>query len=81
MTRDAIYTDLLDILTAINEDVDWKSFGMEDSLNGTLDSMDFMDVMMELRKRYGLEVPTEDRVQFSTMKGCLDYLEPRLVNA
>ena len=41
-----------------------------------MDSMDFLDIMMELRKRYGIKVPEEDYMQLSTLDGSVAYLEP-----
>ncbi len=80
MTREEINEAVIDILTEINPDVDWKSFGPEDSLRGTLESMDFLDVVMELRKRYKVEVPEADYGHLSTLKGCADYLEAPLAD-
>ena len=80
MTRDEIHQAVVDILSDIVDDVDWASFGLEDNLKGKLESMDFLDVIMELRKLYGIEVPEADYGHFATMKGCIDYLEPHLAN-
>ena len=41
-----------------------------------MDSMDFLDIMMELRKRYGIKVPEEDYMKLSTLNGSVAYLEP-----
>jgi len=43
-----------------------------------LDSMDFLDIIMELRKRYGIEVPEDEYMQLATLDGSVAYLEPRL---
>ena len=43
-----------------------------------LDSMDFLDIIMELRKRYGINVPEDDYPHFITLEGCMNYLEPTL---
>jgi len=80
MTRDEIHQAVVDILSDIVDDVDWASFGLEDNLKGKLESMDFLDVIMELRKLYGIEVPEADYGHFATMKGCIDYLEPHLAS-
>lgn len=45
----------------------------------SLDSMDFLDIVMELRRRYKVEVPTEDYPKLATLKGCVDYLTPKMV--
>ena len=38
-----------------------------------------VDIVMELRRRYKVEVPTEDYPQLATLKGCVDYLTPKLI--
>jgi acyl carrier protein len=43
-----------------------------------LDSMDFLDIIMELRKRYGIEVPEDDYMELATVDGSVAYLEPRM---
>ncbi len=78
MTRDEIYKAVIDILSEIVEDEDWAALGMEDDIKGKLESMDFLDVIMEHRKLYGVEVPEADYGKFATLKGCVDYLEPFL---
>ena len=80
MTRESIHEAIIDILNEVAPDEDWTAFGPEDSLRGTLESMDFLDVVMELRKRYGVEVPEADYGQLATLKSCVDYLEPKLAD-
>ena len=43
-----------------------------------LDSMDFLDIVMELRKRYKIEVPEEDYKELATLDSCVNYLRPRM---
>ena len=40
--------------------------------------MDFLDIVMELRKRYKIEVPKEEYPQLATLDGCIAYLRPKL---
>ena len=80
MTREDIHKAIIDILNEVAPDEDWTAFASEDSLRGTLESMDFLDVVMELRKRYGVEVPEADYGQLATLKSCVDYLEPKLAD-
>jgi acyl carrier protein len=42
-----------------------------------LDSMDFLDIVMELKKRHQIEVPQEDYPRLATLGGCVDYLQPK----
>ena len=41
-----------------------------------LDSMDFLDIVMELRKRYRVQIPEEDYPQLASMKSTVAYLAP-----
>ena len=41
-----------------------------------LDSMDFLDIVMELRKRYRVQIPEEDYGQLATMNSTVAYLTP-----
>ncbi|MBA3850414.1 MAG: acyl carrier protein, partial [Opitutus sp.] len=42
-----------------------------------LDSMDFLDIVMELRKRHGIEVPEADYMQLASLDSCAEYLTPK----
>ena len=43
-----------------------------------LDSMDFLDIVMELKKRHKVEVPQEDYPQLASLQSCVDYLTPKM---
>ena len=43
-----------------------------------LDSMDFLDIVMELRKRYNVEVPEAEYMELATLDSSVAYLEPKL---
>ncbi len=43
-----------------------------------MDSMDFLDVIMELRKRYSVIVPEDDYMELSTLDGSVAYLETKM---
>lgn len=45
-----------------------------------MDSMDFLDIIMELRKRYSITVPEDDYIKLSTLDGSVAYLEPLMKN-
>jgi len=80
MTRDAISQVIIEIIKDIDEDADTTTLAadkpLRDQLN--LDSMDFLDIVMELRKRYKLQIPEEDYPQLASLDSCVTYLEPRL---
>ena len=58
-------------LSNLKEDVPFR-----DQLE--LDSMDFLDIVMELRKRYRIQIPEEDYAELASMESTVKYLEPRL---
>lgn len=41
-----------------------------------LDSMDFLDIVMELRKRHRIQIPEEDYGELASMGSTVKYLEP-----
>jgi len=41
-----------------------------------LDSMDFLDIVMELRKKYRVQIPEDDYVELRSMESTVQYLEP-----
>lgn len=43
-----------------------------------LDSMDFLDIVMELRKRYRIQIPEEDYPELASMASTVRYLAPRM---
>ena len=45
-----------------------------------LDSMDFLDIVMELRKRYRVQVPEEDYNHLNSMATTVEYLTPKMVD-
>jgi acyl carrier protein len=43
-----------------------------------LDSVDFLNIIMELQMRYGLEIPEDDFIELTTLNRCVGYLGPKL---
>ena len=80
MTREEIRKAIIDILADIAPDEETSGLKDDDSLRDQLglDSMDFLDIVMELRKRYNVEVPSTDYPQLATMTSCLNYLSPKM---
>lgn len=83
MTPDAIKELILEIIADIDEDADFEELEPDKPLRDQLDldSMDFLDIVMELRKRYQLQIPENDYPQLATLNSCANYLEPLLKNA
>jgi acyl carrier protein len=82
MTNEEIKTAILDIIATIAPDEDLADLSMTERLREQieLDSMDFLDIVMELRKRYGVQVPEEEYQELATLQGCVDYLAPKLAD-
>ena len=80
MTRDEIKLEVKNIIKVIAPDEDVSAVTDEGVLREelSLDSMDFLDIMMELRKRHKIEVPEDDYHAFATLAGSADYLLPHL---
>ncbi len=74
---------VLDIISDIAPDEDVTSLDDSKSLREQLDldSMDFLDIVMELRKRHKVEVPQEDYPKLATLQSCVAYLSPKFVSA
>lgn len=70
---------ILDIISDIAPDEDLSQVDPSKLLRDQLelDSMDFLDIVMELRKRHHIEVPEADYPQLASLKSCSDYLLPK----
>ncbi len=74
---------VLDIISDIAPDEDITELDDQKSLREQLDldSMDFLDIVMELRKRHKVEVPQEDYPRLATLASCVTYLSPKFTVA
>ncbi len=74
---------VLDIISDIAPDEDVSNLDDKKSLREQLDldSMDFLDIVMELRKRHKVEVPQEDYPKLASLASCVAYLSPKFVTA
>jgi len=80
MTADEIRKAILEILHDIAPDEDLgglkEDVPFRDQL--PLDSMDFLDIVMELRKRYRIQIPEEQYTELASMASTVKYLEPKM---
>jgi acyl carrier protein len=79
MTKDDIQSIVLKIIAEIAPDEDLSNVVPEIRLRDQLelDSMDFLDIVMELRKQHGIEVPEADYQELASLESCANYLEPK----
>ena len=80
MTPAEIREEILDILADIAPDEDLSDLKDDVAFREQLelDSMDFLDIVMELRKRRRVQIPEEDYEQLASMGSTVKYLEPLL---
>jgi acyl carrier protein len=79
MTNDDCKKLVLEIIADIAPDEDLSNVKPEVRLRDQLqlDSMDFLDIVMELRKRHGIEVPEADYMKLASLDSCAQYLVPK----
>jgi acyl carrier protein len=83
MTRAEIREEVLDILSDIAPDEDLSNLADDKPFREQLelDSMDFLDIVMELRKQYRVQIPEADYENLVTMNRTIAYLQPLLKDA
>ena len=79
MEKSDIRKIVIDIIAEIAPDEDLSNLKDDVRLRDQLelDSMDFLDIVMELRKQHNIEVPESDYPQLESLKSCVDYLLPK----
>ncbi len=81
MTEEQVKQIVLDIIAEIAPDEDLGDIKSDVRLRDQLelDSMDFLDIVMELRKQHGIEVPEEDYPKLASLDSCGEYLTPKFI--
>jgi acyl carrier protein len=83
MTAEQIRQVIFDILKRIAPDEDLSELddavAFRDQME--LDSMDFLDIVMELRKLFRITIPEDEYEQLVTMASTVTYLTPLLKDA
>ena len=79
MTDSEVRQIVVDIIEIIAPDADLSNIKNDVRLRDQLelDSMDFLDIVMELRKRYKIEVPKEEYQELASLDSCVAYLGPK----
>lgn len=79
MTEEQVKQTVINIINEIAPDENTSNLKSEVNLRNQmdLDSMDFLDIVMELRKQHGIEVPEEDYPKLASLDSCADYLTPK----
>lgn len=79
MTNDEIKQAVTDIIADVAPDEDVTNIKPDVRLRDQLelDSMDFLDIVMELRKRHNIEVPEAEYPELASLDSCAAYLAPK----
>ena len=76
MNQDEIRQHILQILHRIAPEADLDRLDSSANLRDVLDidSFDFLNVIIALHERFGVNIPESDYRHVSTLKGMMDYL-------
>jgi acyl carrier protein len=75
-----IRSEVLDILSDIAPDEDLSTLKDDVAFREQLelDSMDFLDIVMELRKRHRVQIPEDEYKNLASMNSTVEYLLPKM---
>lgn len=79
MTHQKVKEIITEIISNIAPDEDLSAIKSDVPLRDQLelDSMDFLDIVMELRKKHNIEVPEADYPRLASLDSCAEYLSPK----
>ena len=74
---------ILTTLAQVAPEADLASLGPEAELRVELDidSMDFLNFVVGIDERTGVDIPERDYPQLNTLNGCIEYLTRRMAEA
>ena len=80
MTRDEIRNAVVQALTSVAPEIDPESLQADSAFRQEfdLDSMDFLNFVIALHGRLGIDVRERDYVKLATLNGAIGYLSGRL---
>ncbi|MBL6988256.1 MAG: acyl carrier protein [Bacteriovoracaceae bacterium] len=75
MEREEIKQILVNIISQVAVDEDTSNLQDDVPIREQLelDSMDFLDIILSLKKKHSLEIPKEDFDRIKTINGFVDY--------
>ena len=76
MDEDALTPLIIETLTAVAPDVDPGALDPDVSFRDQfeIDSVDFLNFVLQLEKALGIRIPEMDYPRLSGLRGCLNYL-------
>jgi acyl carrier protein len=79
MTKDEVRTAVLTALKRIAPEMDPETLRPDLPVREQIDidSMDFLNFLVEIHRVLGVDVPEAEYREFTTVDGCVDYLVKR----
>ena len=79
LTREQVRAAILDTLCAIAPEVDPAGIAPDKPLREQvdLDSFDFLNVIIRLHEKLGIDIPESDYAELSTLDSAIEYLARR----
>lgn len=79
LTRDQVRGIFLDALMAVAPELEPAAIEPDKPLRGQvdIDSFDFLNVIVRLHERLGVDIPESDYGEFATLNRAVDYLARR----
>jgi acyl carrier protein len=79
MSKDEVRTAVLAALARIAPEMDPRTLRPDVPVREQidLDSMDFLNFLVEIHRALGVDVPETDYHEFTTLDGCVEYLVKR----
>ena len=83
MTDDVALDLLKSVLHTVAPEADLDEVGEGETLQEALDldSIDFLNLVVGLHERTGIEIPERDYPQLATVEGCIRYLQTATLTA
>lgn len=82
MTRDEIKQCVLNAISDIAPEAEFEMLDPDDGLREQLDldSMDFLNVVIGLHEKLGIDIPEADYPRLFTLNGAINYLAEKQVD-
>lgn len=80
MTREEIVQLIMELVREAVPEEDLENVDPDIPLRDQLelDSADFLNIVMEIQMRYGIEIPEDDFIELTTLNRSVEYLAQRL---
>lgn len=81
MNRENVKTEVRDIFHHIAPDIEFDALNLSQPLRDQveMDSMDFYNVLVQVHKRLGVNVPDSVLLELNNMDALIDYITAQMV--